>query len=108
MSRIVLAALAALTLAGCQTASNDPIRYARLDGLSIKNNPTYASQFSSDAAICKGEGAKALMSAGPVYRPNVAASIVADQIVAQNSKNADLVVEGCMASRGYRKDPGQL
>lgn len=81
MSRIILAALAALALAGCQPA----IKVVRADGRPMEGNPALIAQFDKDAAICKGEGAKAGLSAAGHSNPLAVRA----------------VQEGCMAERGY-------
>jgi len=80
MLRIAIALLA-LPLAACQP----PIQVKRADGRPTMGNAELTAQLEKDAAICKGEGAKAKLSAAGTA----------------NTADITLVQEGCMVERGY-------
>ena len=72
----------ACMLAGCGTKE---IPLSRVDGQTMRGNPTLEKQFSVDDTICQGEVAKAISGSQPEIR----------------SRAAEDVYRGCMAQRGY-------
>lgn len=90
-----------LTLAGC-TQQRGNITFERTDGQRAQGNPKLMAQYEQDAAVCKGEAAKASLSAGAVYGRGVVGAIAMDQTVAKQQQSVDAVAIGCMAGRGYK------
>lgn len=95
--------VASLALAGCQTNADRTAHFERIDGRKLADHPELAKQAEQDYAICRGEGAKAALSAGTIHYSGVAGSIMADQVRASNTDKVTMVMEGCFASRGYRR-----
>lgn len=87
MSRLVLI-LAALALTGCISNRQDGLYY-RADGRKIPGNAALIQQFELDAAICKGEEARAGLAAS------------SDVPAGAFHRGLDAVGQGCMARRGY-------
>ena len=91
--RIQLPIMSCLLLTACGP-SLVPVR---LDGKSIRGNPVLAQQLNTDNTICQGEAQKANLS-GVTLNGGVAGALARNDQVG-------VVMNGCMAQRGYAMVP---
>jgi hypothetical protein len=93
----------ALALAGCQTAAQQEPKmvWVRIDGQSVRDNPTLEQQFVLDGTICKGETQKSAVGMAPIYYRGIAGAINASIIESQRQDALVDVAKGCMAEKGY-------
>ena len=88
-----LAAACCVLLVGC--ATQEPSIWLRTDGQRIPESAALLERARLDTTICDGEAAKADNAAGGVH-------------ALRRIDNADAVVKGCMAQRGYILVPERL
>jgi hypothetical protein len=96
MRNLLLAVLAAATLAACATAP-PPMLWVRTDGQRATVNPVLASQAEIDRTVCLGERQKATLSGVTIANGGFAAALAAQE----RGSSADAVARGCMAEKGY-------
>jgi len=89
----LIAALAVLTLAGCNSAQK-PDLWLKADG-----RPTAGQQADLDKTACNGEASKARLAGGG-YRPvgDVFGALDAE---VERVKAERSIIDGCMAGKGY-------
>jgi hypothetical protein len=98
----IVAAVAVLTLAGCQTTS--PLEnyiFVRTDGQRLADNPALGSQFELDKTMCLGEVQKSAVGAPIIYYQGLAGAINASMIQDQQQAALIDILRGCMAAKGY-------
>ena len=75
--------------------------WVRIDGQSVRDNPTLEQQFVLDGTICKGETQKSAVGMAPIYYRGIAGAINAGIIESQRQDALVDVAKGCMAEKGY-------
>ncbi len=100
MRYIFVIAVICGAVTGCATPQ--PMGYLRIDGKEMVGDAQLTTQFSTDKTICLGDMAKANLGGAVIPTGNV---LIDAGNNAQRRNDANQVMIGCMAQRGYKFVP---
>jgi|SRR5580658_623598 hypothetical protein len=96
--RLIALFAAAAIISGCNSLAPGS-GFARTDGTYIAPGSPEEAKFIADRQVCRGELAKAQMSAPTISSGSITEDVAND---IQRDRQSDQVMLGCMADKGYR------